>query len=129
MHQRTKYDASGKRALNADAYHGIHTLRAMEHFPLSDMRRQGPFIAALARCKHACALSEGYSLAIHCGPCMLHRTEMLPSMKECRRRSVPVTNHGVSPSNIQGGLPRLPRPFGRTDTAEAKTCMETADVC
>ena len=55
---------------------------------------------------------EGYALAVHCGACMLNRTEMLRRIKECRRRGVPVTNYGVAISKVQGLLPRVLRPFG-----------------
>ncbi len=58
MHQRIEIDALGERALPAEAYHGIHTLRAMENFPLSGLRWHGPFIVALAQCKHACAVTN-----------------------------------------------------------------------
>ncbi|MGE4553618.1 MAG: [FeFe] hydrogenase H-cluster maturation GTPase HydF [Desulfovibrionaceae bacterium] len=55
---------------------------------------------------------EGYRLAVHCGACMLNRTEMLRRMKECRRRGVAITNYGVAISKVQGLLPRVLRPFG-----------------
>ena len=55
---------------------------------------------------------EGYSLAVHCGACMLNRAEMLRRIRECRRRGVPITNYGVAISKVQGLLPRVLRPFG-----------------
>ncbi|MCK9239811.1 [FeFe] hydrogenase H-cluster maturation GTPase HydF [Desulfocurvus sp.] len=55
---------------------------------------------------------EGYSLAVHCGGCMIGRTEMLRRIRECRRRGVPITNYGVAISKVQGLLPRVLRPLG-----------------
>ncbi|BCS89895.1 [FeFe] hydrogenase H-cluster maturation GTPase HydF [Pseudodesulfovibrio sediminis] len=54
---------------------------------------------------------ERFSLAIHCGACMLNRTEMLRRMNECNRRGVPVTNYGVAISKVQGVLDRVIAPF------------------
>ncbi|MBG0776758.1 MAG: [FeFe] hydrogenase H-cluster maturation GTPase HydF [Desulfovibrionaceae bacterium] len=59
---------------------------------------------------------EGFSLAVHCGACMLNRTEMLRRIKECRRRGVPITNYGVAISKVQGLLDRVLRPFGLNRT-------------
>lgn len=55
---------------------------------------------------------EGYRLAVHCGGCMLGRTEMLRRIRECRRRGVPITNYGVAISKVQGLLSRILRPLG-----------------
>nr|WP_287412616.1 [FeFe] hydrogenase H-cluster maturation GTPase HydF [Pseudodesulfovibrio sp.] len=54
---------------------------------------------------------ERFKLAIHCGACMLNRTEMLRRMNECSRRGVPVTNYGVAISKVQGVLERILTPF------------------
>lgn len=56
---------------------------------------------------------ERYRLAVHCGGCMLTRTEMLRRIRECRRRGVPITNYGLAISKVQGVLSRVLRPFGR----------------
>jgi [FeFe] hydrogenase H-cluster maturation GTPase HydF len=55
---------------------------------------------------------ERFKLAVHCGGCMINRTEMLRRITECRRRGVPMTNYGVAISKVQGLLPRVLRPFG-----------------
>lgn len=52
-----------------------------------------------------------YKLAIHCGACMLNRTEMVRRIKECNRRGVPVTNYGIAISKLQGVLDRVLAPF------------------
>ena len=54
---------------------------------------------------------EKFSLVVHCGACMLNRTEMLRRITECTRREVPVTNYGVAISKLQGLLPRVLRPL------------------
>jgi len=54
---------------------------------------------------------ERFKLAIHCGGCMLNRTEMLRRMNECSRRGVPITNYGVAISKVQGVLDRILTPF------------------
>ncbi|QJB57548.1 [FeFe] hydrogenase H-cluster maturation GTPase HydF [Pseudodesulfovibrio sp. zrk46] len=54
---------------------------------------------------------ERFKLAIHCGACMINRTEMLRRIKECNRRGVPVTNYGVAISKLQGVLDRVLKPF------------------
>nr|WP_321512794.1 [FeFe] hydrogenase H-cluster maturation GTPase HydF [uncultured Pseudodesulfovibrio sp.] len=54
---------------------------------------------------------ERFNLAIHCGACMLNRTEMLRRINECSRRGVPITNFGVAISKVQGVLDRILSPF------------------
>lgn len=54
---------------------------------------------------------ERFKIAIHCGACMLNRTEMVRRIKECNRRGVPVTNYGVAISKLQGVLERVLKPF------------------
>ena len=57
---------------------------------------------------------EEFGLVVHCGACMINRTEMLRRITECGRRNVPVTNYGVAISKLQGVLPRVLRPLGIT---------------
>ena len=54
---------------------------------------------------------ERFKLVIHCGACMLNRSEMLRRIKECQRSGVPVTNYGVAISKVQGVLDRVISPF------------------
>lgn len=54
---------------------------------------------------------ERFKLVIHCGACMLNRSEMLRRIKECQRSGVPVTNYGVAISKVQGVLERIVSPF------------------
>lgn len=54
---------------------------------------------------------EKFALVVHCGACMLNRTEMLRRIAECTRRNVPITNYGVAISKVQGVLDRIIAPF------------------
>ncbi|MCJ2164374.1 MULTISPECIES: [FeFe] hydrogenase H-cluster maturation GTPase HydF [unclassified Pseudodesulfovibrio] len=54
---------------------------------------------------------ERFNLVVHCGACMLNRTEMLRRIQECTRRNIPVTNYGVAISKVQGVLDRVLAPF------------------
>ncbi|WP_432736904.1 [FeFe] hydrogenase H-cluster maturation GTPase HydF [Maridesulfovibrio sp. FT414] len=54
---------------------------------------------------------ERFKLVIHCGACMLNRSEMLRRIRECHRNGIPVTNYGVAISKVQGVLDRVVRPF------------------
>jgi len=54
---------------------------------------------------------EEYSLVIHCGACMLNRTEMVRRINFCSRNGVPVTNYGLAISKLQGVLDRIIRPI------------------
>ncbi len=54
---------------------------------------------------------ERFALVVHCGACMFNRTEMLRRIRECQRRSVPITNYGVAISKLQGVLPRILLPL------------------
>ena len=49
---------------------------------------------------------EKYKLVIHCGGCMLTRTEILRRIHECERRNVAITNYGMVLSEISGCLER-----------------------
>jgi len=50
---------------------------------------------------------EQYSLVVHCGACMINRTEMVRRIRECKRRGVPITNYGIAISKVQGVLNRV----------------------
>ncbi len=59
MTRRTESDILGERQLPQEVYWGIHTLRALENFPISGLRWRPQFISALAQVKHACAVTNG----------------------------------------------------------------------
>jgi len=57
---RVEHDLLGERAVPADAYYGIHTLRALENFRISGtpISKYPDLIAALASVKQAAALAN-----------------------------------------------------------------------
>src|SRR5699024_3780169 len=57
---RTEHDLIGEREVPADVYWGIHSLRAMENFPISDIRiSASPYLVdALAAVKQAAAMAN-----------------------------------------------------------------------
>jgi fumarate hydratase, class II len=52
---RTERDSMGEMQVPADAYYGAQTARAVENFPISDLRFSRRFIAAMGLVKWACA--------------------------------------------------------------------------
>src|SRR3954453_20964438 len=52
---RTERDSMGEMKVPADAYYGASTARAVENFPISDLRFNRRFIAAMGLIKWACA--------------------------------------------------------------------------
>jgi len=55
MNTRTEHDLLAAREVPAEAYYGIHALRAGENFPLLGQPLHGELISALALVKAACA--------------------------------------------------------------------------
>jgi fumarate hydratase, class II len=52
---RSERDSMGEMQVPADAYYGAQTARAVENFPISDLRFNRGFIAAMGLIKWACA--------------------------------------------------------------------------
>src|SRR3977135_3931528 len=52
---RSEKDSMGEMKVPADAYYGAQTARAVENFPVSDLRFGRRFIAAMGLIKWACA--------------------------------------------------------------------------
>ena len=54
---RSEHDLLGDREVPADAYYGVHTVRAVENFPISGVpiSRHSDLVAALASVKQAAA--------------------------------------------------------------------------
>jgi len=57
---RTEHDLLGERSVPAEAYYGIHTLRALENFPITGtaISAYPSLVEALACVKEACALAN-----------------------------------------------------------------------
>ena len=58
---RIEEDLLGERAVPAEAYYGIHTLRAVENFQISDrtINQVPAFIKGMVKTKQAAALANG----------------------------------------------------------------------
>jgi fumarate hydratase class II len=52
---RTESDSMGSMQIPADAYYGAQTARAVENFPISDLRFGRPFLAAMGLIKWSCS--------------------------------------------------------------------------
>ena len=60
MNYRMEHDLLGEREVPMDAYYGVHTLRALENFPISGIpiSTYPNMVRALACVKQACALAN-----------------------------------------------------------------------
>ncbi len=56
--KRVEKDSLGTRRVPADAYYGIQTIRAVENFPISDLRAHPALVDAFVRIKKAAALTN-----------------------------------------------------------------------
>jgi hypothetical protein len=52
---RIEHDSQGELRVPAQALYGAQTQRAVENFPISELRMPGPFVRALGRIKSAAA--------------------------------------------------------------------------
>ena len=52
-----------------------------------------------------------YNLIIHCGACMITRTEMQSRLKEAELNEIPIVNYGLIISYIHGAIPRVLQPL------------------
>ena len=55
---RLERDFLGEMKIPSDAYWGIHTLRAVQNFPISGLKVPDEFIRALAEVKQACTIAN-----------------------------------------------------------------------
>jgi aspartate ammonia-lyase len=58
MKTRREIDPLGERVIPESAYYGIQTLRAIENFPVSEIKAPLPFIKAYVLLKEAAALAN-----------------------------------------------------------------------
>ncbi len=54
-----------------------------------------------------------YKLIIHCGACMITRTEMQSRIKHAELSGIPIVNYGVIISYMHGAIPRVLKPFSK----------------
>jgi predicted GTPase len=52
-----------------------------------------------------------YNLIIHCGGCMITRTEMQSRLKEAELNEIPIVNYGLIISYMHGAIPRVLKPL------------------
>ena len=52
-----------------------------------------------------------YALIIHCGACMLNRTEMQNRIETAKQSNIPIINYGILIAYVQGILERVLEPF------------------
>ncbi len=50
-------------------------------------------------------------LVIHCGACMLTKTEMMHRINEVKDKGIPIVNYGILISYVQGIFERALEPF------------------
>lgn len=62
--KRMEHDLVGEMAVDADAYYGIHALRAAENFPITHTRLPGDMIVSMAWIKKACAKANSVTGAL-----------------------------------------------------------------
>lgn len=60
-----------------------------------------------------------YALVVHCGACMINRTEMLSRIEQARVANVPIVNYGVLIAYVTGILDRVLEPIPETQQKEA----------
>lgn len=54
---------------------------------------------------------KDFNLIIHCGACMITRTEKLVRINNAKKAGIPITNYGIAISLLQGVLERVLEPF------------------
>jgi hypothetical protein len=52
-----------------------------------------------------------FKLVVHCGACMINRTEVLARLAKCKELDVPVVNYGVMIGYVTGVLNRVVKPL------------------
>ena len=55
-----------------------------------------------------------YKLIIHCGACMITRTEMQSRIKEAELNGIPIVNYGMIISYMNGAIPRVLQPLSQS---------------
>jgi len=56
---------------------------------------------------------EEYAVCVHCGGCMINAMEMNRRILECHRRGVPITNYGLTITQVHGAFDRAIAPLLR----------------
>ena len=64
-----------------------------------------------------------YKLIIHCGACMITRTEMQSRLKEAELNGIPIVNYGLIISYMHGAIPRVLQPFEKNQTKSTNSAF------
>lgn len=100
---------SGDRVLIAEActHHQLKGDIAREKIPLLLQKKIQNIIIENCSGKDFPKDLSSYQLVIHCGSCMLNRSETLSRLENCSNLSVPVTNFGMAIAELNGILDRV----------------------
>lgn len=100
---------SGDRVLIAEActHHQLKGDIAREKIPLLLQNKIQNIIIENCSGKDFPKDLSSYQLVIHCGSCMLNRSETLSRLENCSDLSVPVTNFGMAIAELNGILDRV----------------------
>ncbi len=93
---RTEKDLLGSRQLSAEALYGIHTLRAVENFPLSHRKVNSALIHAYAMVKQACAKTN---FELH----YLNREQYAAICSACNEMTAGGLDEYIKVDALQGG--------------------------
>lgn len=100
---------SGDRVLIAEActHHQLKGDIAREKIPILLQKKIQNIIIENCSGKDFPKDLSSYQLVIHCGSCMLNRSETLSRLENCSDLSVPVTNFGMAIAELNGILDRV----------------------
>lgn len=100
---------SGDRVLIAEActHHQLKGDIAREKIPILLQNKIQNIIIENCSGKDFPKDLSSYQLVIHCGSCMLNRSETLSRLENCSDLSVPVTNFGMAIAELNGILDRV----------------------
>lgn len=97
------------RVLIAEActHHQLKGDIAREKLPMLLQKKAGNIIIDNCSGKDFPEDISKYSLVIHCGSCMLNRTETINRLGVCSDKEIPITNFGMAIAEINGILDRV----------------------
>jgi len=95
---RTEHDSLGERALPGEALYGIHTVRAVENFPLAGRPVHRGLVRAFGDVKLACALTNGTLGAWREDPAKAGAIE-----RACREMAEGLLDENIVVDALQGG--------------------------
>ncbi len=105
--------AEGDTVLIAEActHHPIEDDIARVKIPKLLKRRTGRNLDIRYSAGHDFPCGDEVKLVIHCGSCMLTRTETMSRYRSACARKIPITNYGIAIAHLLGILPRALAPF------------------